>query len=167
MKSRGISGAPWDVFGLLVVLVMICLGTHKAAGDDTTATPAAIDKDWWRKTAVYQIYPRSFYDLTNKDGTNVPDGIGDLKGIYSRNQGRGLELTNIFLTLSYCDNWLSNPDEKVYASCREQWLLRRSFSSYQYGNKEADRVKLTSDYHKNGRHQPCPRPCRSVNQKSE
>lgn len=32
---------------------------------------------WWKKTVVYQIYPRSFFD------SNV-DGIGDLKGIISK-----------------------------------------------------------------------------------
>lgn len=32
------------------------------------------EDDWWKKTTVYQIYPRSFYD------TNA-DGIGDLEGI--------------------------------------------------------------------------------------
>jgi len=33
--------------------------------------------DWWKKTTVYQIYPRSFYD------TNA-DGIGDLEGIIQK-----------------------------------------------------------------------------------
>jgi glycosidase len=32
---------------------------------------------WWKKTTVYQIYPRSFYDSTGK-------GIGDLNGIISK-----------------------------------------------------------------------------------
>ncbi|MBN2156670.1 MAG: alpha-glucosidase [Candidatus Lokiarchaeota archaeon] len=32
---------------------------------------------WWKKTIVYQIYPRSFYDSTG-------NGIGDLKGIISK-----------------------------------------------------------------------------------
>ena len=32
---------------------------------------------WWRKTTIYQIYPRSYKDSTN-------DGIGDLQGIISK-----------------------------------------------------------------------------------
>jgi oligo-1,6-glucosidase/alpha-glucosidase len=32
---------------------------------------------WWQKTAIYQIYPRSFMDAS-------ADGIGDLRGIISR-----------------------------------------------------------------------------------
>ena len=35
------------------------------------------EADWWRRAAVYQIYPRSFAD---SDG----DGIGDLPGLISR-----------------------------------------------------------------------------------
>jgi len=36
-----------------------------------------LDKDWWKETTVYQIYPRSFKDSNG-------DGIGDLQGIISR-----------------------------------------------------------------------------------
>jgi alpha-glucosidase len=35
------------------------------------------DRDWWRQSVVYQIYPRSFAD---SDG----DGVGDLPGVTSR-----------------------------------------------------------------------------------
>ncbi|MDQ0094047.1 glycoside hydrolase family 13 protein [Paeniglutamicibacter psychrophenolicus] len=38
---------------------------------------AALDADWWRQAAVYQIYPRSFADATG-------DGLGDLPGVTSR-----------------------------------------------------------------------------------
>ncbi|MGB3949144.1 MAG: alpha-amylase family glycosyl hydrolase, partial [Bacteroidia bacterium] len=33
--------------------------------------------DWWKKTTVYQIYPRSFYDSNS-------DGVGDLNGIIQK-----------------------------------------------------------------------------------
>ena len=36
-----------------------------------------MERKWWKESAVYQIYPRSFMDLSG-------DGIGDIKGITSK-----------------------------------------------------------------------------------
>lgn len=36
-----------------------------------------IEKNWWKNSVVYQIYPRSFMDSNG-------DGIGDLQGIISK-----------------------------------------------------------------------------------
>lgn len=39
--------------------------------------PHSSPADWWKRTSIYQIYPRSFQDSNG-------DGIGDLRGIISR-----------------------------------------------------------------------------------
>lgn len=36
-----------------------------------------VKSDWWKKSVVYQVYPRSYQDSNN-------DGIGDLPGLTSR-----------------------------------------------------------------------------------
>ncbi|MFF5791047.1 glycoside hydrolase family 13 protein [Paeniglutamicibacter sp. NPDC012692] len=44
--------------------------------NDNVST-TALDADWWRQAAVYQIYPRSFADSNG-------DGMGDIAGVTSR-----------------------------------------------------------------------------------
>lgn len=52
----------------------------------------AENKDWWKSTTVYQIYPRSFYDTNG-------DGIGDIKGI--------IEKLDYLKNLGYETIWIS------------------------------------------------------------
>ncbi|WP_038467556.1 MULTISPECIES: glycoside hydrolase family 13 protein [Arthrobacter] len=47
--------------------------TLSVLGTNTLST----DPNWWRQAAVYQIYPRSFYDAN-------ADGLGDIKGITAK-----------------------------------------------------------------------------------
>jgi alpha-glucosidase len=45
--------------------------------EQKTPPEPPLDKDWWRGTVIYQIYPRSFQDHNG-------DGVGDLVGITER-----------------------------------------------------------------------------------
>ena len=55
----------WNKYFAVLNVVLLCSFAHPMS-----AYPAL---DWWQKSIVYQIYPRSMMDT---DG----DGIGDLKG---------------------------------------------------------------------------------------
>nr|CAD7451871.1 unnamed protein product [Timema tahoe] len=56
---------------VLIVLVLTFLVSA------TVALPVQEELDWWQKTVIYQIYPRSYRD---SDG----NGVGDLRGIWQR-----------------------------------------------------------------------------------
>ena len=63
-----------------------------------------MEKKWWQKEVVYQIYPRSFQDSNN-------DGIGDLQGIISRlDYLRDLGITSVWL----CPIFKSPMDDNGY-----------------------------------------------------
>ncbi len=53
------------------------------------------DLDWWQKTIVYQIYPRSFQDSNG-------DGVGDIKGKYSMTYNQ-----SHFVVWIYMSPWLA------------------------------------------------------------
>jgi oligo-1,6-glucosidase len=58
---------------IVVTLFSIMTGCNNTEKKET----AAQDRQWWKESVVYQVYPRSFKD---SDG----DGVGDLKGIISK-----------------------------------------------------------------------------------
>ena len=63
-----------------------------------------MEKKWWQKEVVYQIYPRSFQDSNN-------DGIGDLQGIISRlDYLKDLGITSVWL----CPIFKSPMDDNGY-----------------------------------------------------
>ena len=54
-----------------------------------------MEKHWWHKATIYQIYPKSFADANG-------DGIGDLKGITSKlDYLQELGITAIWLSPVY------------------------------------------------------------------
>lgn len=61
-----------------------------------------MEKDWWKKAVVYQIYPKSFQD-SNADGT------GDIKGIIDRlDYLEYLGVTALWLNPMYCSPGVDN-----------------------------------------------------------
>ena len=60
-----------------------CL-SHTASATIKLSWPTAtsIPTQWWQTGVIYQVYPRSFQDTPDADGTS--DGIGDLRGITAR-----------------------------------------------------------------------------------
>ena len=82
-----------------------------------------MERKWWQKVTVYQIYPRSFQDSNN-------DGIGDLKGIISRlDYLEKLGIGAIWLSPVYSspndDNGYDISDYRDYVRSCSLWFLFR------------------------------------------
>ncbi|XP_046740846.1 maltase 1-like [Diprion similis] len=61
---------------MLSQLAILSIGFASVLGC-RTGTEVQVNKDWWKTTVFYQIYPRSFKDSNG-------DGVGDLNGITSK-----------------------------------------------------------------------------------
>ena len=61
-----------------------------------------MEKDWWKKAVVYQVYPKSFQDSN-------ADGIGDIRGIINRlDYLENLGITALWLNPMYCSPGIDN-----------------------------------------------------------
>lgn len=77
------------LLGLIACTLAACSGQKKAE------SPVENNKEWWKETIVYQVYPRSFKDTNG-------DGIGDLKGITeSLDYIKSLGVTAVWLNPIY------------------------------------------------------------------
>ena len=57
---------------------------------------------WWKKSTVYQIYPKSFYDTTG-------NGVGDLQGIIHKLDylaELGIDVADARLPVSPTRQWI-------------------------------------------------------------
>src|ERR1035438_2796455 len=71
--TRNITHSAAALFIGAVVLTAAGQGTPASQSNPTSSS----ERDWWKNSVLYEIYPRSFQD-TNRDG------IGDLNGITQR-----------------------------------------------------------------------------------
>lgn len=61
-----------------------------------------MEKDWWKKAVVYQVYPKSFQDSDN-------DGIGDIRGLINRlDYLENLGITALWLNPVYLSPGVDN-----------------------------------------------------------
>lgn len=84
-----------------------------------------MEKDWWKKAVVYQVYPKSFQDSN-------ADGIGDIRGIINHlDYLEDLGITALWLNPMYCspgiDNGYDISDyeqiDPIYGSMKDMQLL--------------------------------------------
>nr|CAD7263971.1 unnamed protein product [Timema shepardi] len=77
-KYKNIGRYATSVYLLVVAMAKVLLVLVSAfLVSATVALPVQEELDWWQKTVIYQIYPRSYRD---SDG----NGVGDLRGIWQR-----------------------------------------------------------------------------------
>ncbi|MES2591786.1 MAG: alpha-amylase family glycosyl hydrolase [Bacteroidota bacterium] len=60
-----------------ILLLQIPILLFSFFSDNTFIKAQNTTDNWWKKTTIYQIYPRSFYDSNG-------DGIGDLQGVIQK-----------------------------------------------------------------------------------
>ncbi len=94
---------------------------------------SAIQKVWWKESAVYQIYPRSFFDSNG-------DGIGDIRGITQK--------LDYIASLGVGAVWLNpvydSPNDDMGYDIRDYEAIMREFGSM------ADFDTLLSGLHARG-----------------
>ncbi|MEI5908295.1 alpha,alpha-phosphotrehalase [Bacillus spongiae] len=93
-----------------------------------------MEQPWWKKSVVYQIYPKSFYDTSG-------NGVGDLKGIVEKLsylQKLGVEV--IWLTPIYQSPQRDNGyDISDYYAIHEEF---GSMEDFEYLVQEAHKVQI-------------------------
>ncbi|MEO7119688.1 MAG: alpha-glucosidase [Ginsengibacter sp.] len=98
-----------------------------------------LQKKWWKKAVVYQIYPRSFKD-SNKDG------IGDLRGIISKlNYIKSLGIDIVWLNpINKSPNDDNGYDISDYEAIMEEFGTMQDFDELLSGLHERN-IKLVMD----------------------
>jgi len=92
-----------------------------------------VQKNWWKESVVYQIYPRSFYDSNG-------DGIGDLRGI--------IEKLDYLAELGVDVIWLSpvyqSPNADNGYDISDYKAIMKEFGTFE------DWIELVKQIHKRG-----------------
>ncbi|MFT9599762.1 glycoside hydrolase family 13 protein [Mesobacillus sp.] len=94
---------------------------------DTVVEKVKNDQQWWKKSIVYQIYPRSFYDSNG-------DGIGDLQGIIQKlDYLKELGVDVIWLSPIY-----DSPNDDNGYDIRDYYQIMKQFGTMEDLNRLLD-----------------------------